>query len=285
MKLRRSVLYVPGNNQRALEKSHSLAADCVVYDLEDSVGPEDKSRARERVLHALSLDNTGRQERIVRVNGLGTTWVEEDVAALKRVAVDGVLIPKIKSAADIRSYRELFEERSQDSQALWIMAESAAGIINMDEIVASDPGIEVIMMGLEDLALETGIAMTKGREGFLFALSKCVMTAKAHGLAIIDGVFTSLDNESGLSAECEQAGRLGFDGKSLIHPRQINICNHSFSPTEAQIIQAQQIVDAWQAESAKGRSVITVNGRMIEQLHVTEAQRVLRQLAMIRAKT
>jgi len=276
MKFHRSVLYVPGNKPRALEKSRGLAADCVVYDLEDSVGPKDKDVARDLVVRTLSVANISGRERIVRVNSLNSDWVKQDVTAIKQLAVDAVLLPKISSAGDIRDYRRLFGAENRDTLVFWVMAETAAGIMNMQEIAAADPAIQVLMMGLEDLAMETRIRHTPKREGFLLALSTCVMAARAQGLDSIDGVYTALEDEAGFLAECRQAVDLGFDGKSLIHPRQIEICNQSFSPDQAEIRWAEEIVTAWEEQQRLGHSVVVINGRMIEQLHVAEAHRILK---------
>ena len=284
MKLRRSVLYVPGNKPRALEKSRGLPVDCVIYDLEDSVGPDAKDEARKRVVEALSVANTAGQERVVRINGPQSDWVSQDVAALKRSGADAVLLPKIESADDIRSYRKLFGEQASHDPAFWIMAETPAGILNMSEIIAADAAIKLIVMGLEDLALETRIRHTPGREGFLYTLGACLMAARAHGLEIIDGVYTALGDETGFKAECEQARVLGFDGKSLIHPRQIDICNQCFSPDDAQIQWAEEIITAWDEQQHQGRSVVVVTGRMIEHLHVSEARRVQALAALISSK-
>jgi citrate lyase subunit beta/citryl-CoA lyase len=284
MKLRRSVLYVPGNKQRALEKSRSLSVDCVVYDLEDSVGPAAKDEARDRVVIALSAGNITGQERIVRVNGLQSDWVEQDLAIMKQAGADAILLPKINSADDVRSYRKLLGQQDKDIPAFWIMAETAAGILNMSSIAAADPAISTIMMGLEDLALETRIRRTAGREGFLYALSACVIAARAHDLEIIDSVYTAFGDETGFMVECRQANDLGFDGKSLIHPRQVEICNQCFSPSADEVVWAEKIVAVWEQQS-EGQSVVVVNGRMIEHLHVSEARRVLALAAAVDTKT
>ena len=284
MKLRRSVLYVPGNKPRALEKSRGLAVDCVVYDLEDSVGPNDKDEARENVLRALSLAKPDTQERIVRVNSLQSGYCEQDIAAVMSSDADAMLLPKINSADDVRAYRSLMGDKGDDSTALWIMAETPSGIMNMPQIARADPSIDVIMMGLEDLALETRIRRTPGRDGFLYAMSASVMAARASGLDIIDGVYTVLENTEGFKAECRQAMELGFDGKSLIHPRQVDICNQCFSPDEEDIRRAEQLVAVWEQQKSEGHSVVVVNGRMVEHLHVSEARRVLALAQAVRVK-
>jgi len=284
MKLRRSVLYVPGNKQRALEKSRSLSVDCVVYDLEDSVGPAAKDEARDRVVIALAAENTTGQERIVRVNGLQSDWVEQDLAIMKQAGADAILLPKISTADDVLSYRKLLGKQDKGIPAFWIMAETAAGILNMSSIAAADPAISTVMMGLEDLAMETRIRHTAGREGFLYALSACVIAARAHGLDIIDGVYTALEDEAGFMAECRQGNTLGFDGKSLVHPRQVEICNQCFSPSADEVVWAEKIVAVWEQQN-EGQSVVVVNGRMIEHLHVSEARRVLALAAAVDTKT
>lgn len=285
MKLRRSVLYVPGNKPRALEKSRTLSADCIVYDLEDSVGPQAKNEARDRVVHALSMANSTGQERVVRVNSLHSDWVKQDVVAISQTSADAVLLPKIRSADDVRSYRALFHQVGMTAPVFWIMAETAAGIMNMSEIVAADAATSVIMMGLEDLAMEARIRHTPGRDGFLYALGVCVMAARARGLDIIDGVYAAFEDETGFMAECRQAIELGFDGKSLIHPRQVDICNLCFSPREDEIRRAENLVAVWDEQQCEGHSVVVVNGRMVEHLHFSEASRILALAAAVKVKT
>lgn len=275
MILRRSVLYVPANKPRALEKSGTLAADCVIYDLEDSVGPASKQEARDCLVSFLAQGKTSDQERVVRINSLGSGFAEDDVQAIRDCDVDAVLLPKIRTADDIHEYRRLFGEVTAESPAFWIMLETAAGMLNLRELVTADDAILVLVLGLEDLSLETRIRRTQSRSGFLHVLSTAVLTARAHGLEVIDGVFTQLDDEPGFLAECQQALELGFDGKSLVHPRQIETCNRIFSPSEDEINQAQKIVDAWDQQSALGQSVIVVDGRMVEELHVNQARHVL----------
>ena len=275
MILRRSVLYVPANKPRALEKSLSLPADCVVYDLEDSVDPASKQEARERLVSFLAQDQSRGQECVVRINSLISGWAEADMQAIKHCGVDAVLWPKIKTAKDIHACRQLVGAEKSSSPAFWIMVETAAAFLSLREIVMADAAIRVMVLGLEDLSVETRIRRTPSRSGFLHCLSTAVLTARAHGLDVIDGIYAQLDDETGFKAECQQAYELGFDGKSLIHPRQIEPCNQSFSPRPEEIRQAQEVVKAWQRQSAPGHSVIVVEGRMIEQLHVDQAHRVL----------
>ncbi len=279
MILRRSALYIPANKPRALEKSGTLAADCVIYDLEDSVGPTAKTEARDRLVSFLAQDQSKGQERVVRINSLRSDWAEADVLTIKDSSVDAVLLPKIRTAEDIRAYRQLFGKATDASPAFWVMVEAASGILNLREIVMADNAIRVLVLGLEDLSLETNIPRTPLRSGFLHCLSTAVLTARAHGLDVIDGVFTQLDDDTGFESECQQAIDLGFDGKSLIHPKQIEICNHIFSPSQEEINQAQKVVNAWEQQSGLVQSVIMVDGRMIEQLHVNQAQRILARAA------
>jgi citrate lyase subunit beta/citryl-CoA lyase len=279
MILRRSVLYVPANKPRALEKSRSLPADCVIYDLEDSIGPTAKAAARDDLVTFLARAKSNDQERVVRINSLGSGWAEADVQAIKECAVDAVLLPKIRTAEDIHAYRGLFGAAAETSPAFWVMLETAAGILNLREIVLADAAICVLVLGLEDLALETAIRRTPSRNGFQPILSTAVLTARAHGLDVVDGVFTQLDDEAGFQAECQQGVDLGFDGKSLIHPKQIEVCNRCFSPSEDEFRQAQSVVNAWEQQSALGLSVIVVEGRMVEQLHANQARRILARAA------
>lgn len=275
MKLRRSVLYVPANKPRALEKSRTLPADCVIFDLEDSVAPHAKQEAREQLVSFLQQYGSNGQERVVRINHPGSGFAEADLQAIRDCTVDGILLPKIRTAQDIHVCRALLGPAREASPALWVMVETAAAVLNLSGIAVADPAIRVLVLGLEDLALETRMQYKPGRGNFAHILSHCVLVARAHGLDAIDGVFTRLDDEQGFETECRQAFELGFDGKSLVHPRQVESCNRAFTPGPEAVAEARAIVDAWQQQPASGHSVIVVDGRMIEQLHVNQAQRVL----------
>jgi citrate lyase subunit beta/citryl-CoA lyase len=266
---------VPAANARAVDKSLELDADCLVYDLEDSVGPDAKDEARERVIRILSAPGRPSQQRIVRINGLDSDWLEQDSVALRQVGAQKVLLPKIRRAEDILRFRELLGRTEEAGPAFWIMVETASCISQLPGILAADEAIEVIMMGLEDLAVETGIQNRPGRQGLLYALQFCVLTARAHDLGVIDGVFTAFLDEAGFEAECRQALELGFDGKSLIHPNQLDTCNRCFSPDDAAVREAREILQAWKDHQLRGQSVAVVDGRMIEHLHVNQARRIL----------
>jgi citrate lyase subunit beta/citryl-CoA lyase len=273
---RRSVLYMPGSNSRALEKARELAADCVILDLEDAVAPEAKATARDQVAAALRKGGYGRREKILRVNGLDTPWGETDLRALAAVGADAILLPKVESATTIKQAAQILGDAGAPaSLALWIMAETPRGVLDLDTIVANQPRLEAIVMGTSDLAKELRLPPTGGRAGLGHALGHCVLTARAHGLDIIDGVHLALDDPDGFLDACLQGRSLGFDGKSLIHPRQIPAANECFGISAAEVTSARKIVTAWQRAREANSGITVVAGQLIEQLHVDAAERVL----------
>lgn len=280
---RRSVLYMPGSNPRALEKARSLPADGLILDMEDAVAPESKQVAREQIVAALQEGGYGHRELMVRINALSTEWGLEDVRAVcaSEVAPDAVLIPKVSTAADVVEAISAFESAGcPESVDMWIMAETPLCIVNIGEVAAAHPRLKGIVMGTSDLSKETRVRHTPDRLGFLSALNLCVYAARAHGLDIIDGVQLDLEDETALASSCEQGRDLGFDGKSLIHPRQIEAANTAFAPGEAELAGARQIIEAFEQAQAEGKGVVVVNGRLVENLHVEEARR---QLALAEA--
>jgi citrate lyase subunit beta/citryl-CoA lyase len=273
---RRSVLYMPGSNARALEKARELAADCLILDMEDAVAPEAKETARELILSALQTGGYGNREKVVRINALETPWGEADLRAMAAAGADAILLPKVASADTIRkASRILSDAGAPASLALWIMAETPRGVIDLDSIVANQPRLEVIVMGTSDLAKEMRLPPTGDRTGISHALGHCLLTARAHGLDIIDGVHLALDDAEGFLDACRQGRSLGFDGKSLIHPRQIAAANECFGIAEAEAASAREIVAAWQVARQNNSGVTVVRGQLIEQLHVDAAERVL----------
>jgi citrate lyase subunit beta / citryl-CoA lyase len=273
---RRSVLYMPGSNVRALEKARELDADCLIFDLEDAVAPEAKDSARSQAAATTRAGGYGNREIIVRTNGLDTEWFAADAAAIAASGADAVLLPKVESAATIKeALRQLSKAGTPADLPVWIMIETPRGVLDLDRIIADSPKVEVIVMGTSDLAKEMRITQTGDRAGLMHALGHCVLTARAHGLDIIDGVHLALDDEDGLRIACRQGRNLGFDGKSLIHPRQIAPANELFGVSAAEAKNAREIVEAWQEARDQGQGITVLDGRLIEQLHVDEAERIL----------
>jgi citrate lyase subunit beta/citryl-CoA lyase len=284
IKPRRSLLYMPGSNPRALDKARSLPADGLILDMEDSVAPDAKQLAREQIGAALAAGGYGHRELIVRINGLSTEWGRQDIKAIRafNTMPDAVLIPKIDTAGDVVEAITAFESAGcPDEIEMWIMAETPLCILNIAEIARAHPRLAGIVMGTSDLSKDTRVRHTPDRLGFLTALNLCVYAARAHGLAIIDGVQLDLENEELLQASCEQGRDLGFDGKSLIHPRQIAAANTVFAPDEAEAASAVKIIKAFEQARLEGKGVVVVEGRLVENLHVEEARRQLALAAAI----
>lgn len=276
---RRSVLYMPGSNARALEKARSLDADCLIFDLEDAVAPAEKPAARQQVCAAANAEGYGRREVAIRINALNSAWGKEDLAAVLATPVAAVVLPKVESAEDIIAVAKQIP--SSSALAIWAMIETPRGVQNVESIAAAHPRLQVLVMGTSDLAKELRVPHTGDRIGFLYALSRCVLAARACGLDIIDGVQLDLEDEIALRFSCKQGRSLGFDGKSLIHPAQIAIANEIFSPSAAAIENARQILAAWETAEKQGSGVAVVNGKLVENLHAAEALRLLALVAAI----
>jgi citrate lyase subunit beta/citryl-CoA lyase len=281
---RRSLLYMPGSNPRALDKARSLTADGLILDMEDSVAPDAKSLAREQIGAAVAAGGYGHREIFVRINGLSTEWGREDIQAISAFSTppDAVLIPKIDTAKDVMEAISAFDKAGcPDTIEMWIMAETPLGILNIAEIAGANPRLAGIVMGTSDLSKDTGVRHTPDRLGFIGALNLCVYAARAYGLAIIDGVQLDLKNEELLRSSCIQGRDLGFDGKSLIHPNQIAAANTAFAPAQEELDSAREIIEAFEQARAEGKGVVVVNGRLVENLHVEEAHRQLALAAAI----
>ncbi len=275
MKLRRSALYIPGNNARALEKAASLPADVLLLDLEDAVAPSEKSLARDGVLKALSQHNYGEREVVVRINDVRTDDGRADISALAaQKGISALLLPKVESADTVQHAHHLVREQGGKKLQLWAMIETPRGVMQVDSIAAADDSLAVLVMGTNDLAKAMRVPQTPAREGFMYALSRCVLAARCHGLDILDGVHIHLDDEQGLSSACEQGVMLGFDGKTLIHPKQLAVANRVFAPSPAAVESAKDMVSAWDAAGGD-QGVMVINGRLVEALHVDEARRTL----------
>lgn len=273
---RRSALYVPGSNKRALEKAKELAADVLLLDLEDAVAPEAKESARANVLAILGEKAAfGERELVVRANGLDTPWGHADLCALATAGADALLLPKIESRDAVdRVLAVLASAGAPKSLPLWCMIETPRGVLRAAEI-ADHPRVACLVVGTSDLAKDLHAQHTRDRIPLLTALELCVLAARAAGIAVLDGVHLDLADEDGFLAACRQGRALGFDGKTLIHPKQIAPANAAFGPSEAEIAQARRIVEAFEAARASGAGVAVVDGRLVEHLHVQEARRLL----------
>jgi citrate lyase subunit beta/citryl-CoA lyase len=271
---RRSVLYMPGSNPRALAKARTLPADALILDLEDAVAPDAKESAREQVTAALRAGGYGPRETIIRVNGLATPWGHADLVAAATAGAGAVLIPKVESADAVRQAQAVLDQAGAPADLpLWCMMETPRGMLHAGEIAAASPRLGCLVMGTSDLAKELHAAHTPLRLPLITALGLCLLAARTHGLAILDGVFLDLDDDEGFAAACRQGRELGFDGKTLIHPRQIEPANQAFAPGAAEVAQARRIIEAHAEALRQGRGVVVVDGRLVENLHVAEARR------------
>lgn len=287
--LRRSLLYVPASNERALDKAVSLDADGFIIDLEDAVAPEAKSEARARVAAHLHRFDCARPLRIVRVNARDTPWWAEDIETICRIAPDAILIPKIADAHDVRAAHDALSACSAPEQIqLWVMVETARALLDLPLIAATarEKGsrLSAFVLGTNDLAKETRARTVRGRAPMAPWLSLAAAAARAYGLAVFDGVFADLSDLEGFRAECEQGRDFGMDGKTIIHPSQIDVCNEVFSPSPEETSEARAIVEAFAAPENRGRGAIRVAGRMVEKLHADEARRTLAMARLVEAR-
>ncbi|MEA1677053.1 CoA ester lyase [Nitrospirillum sp. BR 11163] len=273
---RRSALYMPGSNARALEKARDLDADVLILDLEDAVAPDAKELARRQVLAAIAAGGFGRREVLIRTNGLDTPWGHADLAAAARSGADGVLIPKVESDEAVRQADRLLAAHGAPRElALWVMMETALGMLNAREVAGASPRLAGLVLGTSDLAKELHAHHTPMRLPMITALGLCLLAARAHNLAILDGVHLNLDDDAGLEASCRQGVELGFDGKTLIHPKQLAAANAAFAPDAASLDHARRIIAAHAEAMAQGKAVVLVDGRLVEALHVAEAHRLV----------
>ncbi len=273
---RRSVLYMPGSNARALEKARSLAADGLIFDLEDAVAPDAKDEARRLVVAALAAGGYGRREILVRVNGLATPWGHADVMAAATAGAAGILIPKVESADAVRQVEAIATAAgAPDSLGLWCMMETPRGILRAEEIALASPRMAGFVMGTSDLAKDLHAAHTRDRLPMITSLGLCLLAARAYGLAVIDGVHLDLADDQGFEYACRQGLELGFDGKTLIHPKTIAAANKVFAPSEAEVGWSRRIIEAHTEAAAAGKGVVVVDGKLVENLHVVNARRVV----------
>jgi citrate lyase subunit beta/citryl-CoA lyase len=270
------VLFMPGSNARALEKARGLPADALIFDLEDSVAPDAKDQARQAVAAAVGRGGYGGRELILRVNGLDTSRAADDLRAAARMKLDAVLLPKVESANDPRRAEALLISAGAPKDlGLWCMMETARAMLHAEEIAASTPRLKALVMGTADLSKELQAEETPLREPMITALGLTVLAARAHGLALLDGVFFDLDDMAGFERECRQGRALGFDGKTLIHPKTISAANAVFSPSAAELERARRVIAAHDAAASKSQGVAVLDGRLVERLHVEAARRVL----------
>jgi len=265
----RSVLYIPGSKPRALDKARSLPIDAIIFDLEDAVAPDEKAAARSTLAAALAEGGYGARQKIIRINALNTEWGAEDAAAARDMGADAILLPKVDGPAHLDALAAITGD-----VPLWSMMETPLGMLNAAGI-ADHALSQGLVMGTNDLAKDMGTRFRADRLPLVTGLGLCVLAAKAHGVAIIDGVYNAFKDEDGLRAECEQGRDMGFDGKTLIHPAQVDIANAAFAPTADEIDLAERQIAAFDAALAKGQAVAVVDGRIVENLHVATARETL----------
>ena len=272
---RRSVLYMPGANTRALEKAKSLPADSLILDLEDAVAPDAKAQARENIRAAL-VTGFGHREAVVRINGLNTQWGLDDLKAFADTKADAILLPKVESASQIRDVASLLKQFNPVStMKIWAMIETPLAIFKLPEIANSHPMLEALVLGTSDLVKDLHARHTPSRVETQTALSLSVLAARAHQLCVLDGVHLSLDDEDGLRQSCIQGRDMGFDGKTLIHPSQIALANQIFGPSLEEIDEARQRITAYEAAISSGAGIAVLNGKLVEELHIQDAKRIL----------
>ena len=272
---RRSVLYMPSANERALEKAKTLPADAIIFDLEDAVAPDAKVSARAQAVAAASSGAYGRRELTIRCNGLDTPWGAEDVAAAATSGASAIVMPKVGSVAYLDEVSTLLDSAGAPSAlTIWAMIETPTAIFDVRSI-AAHPRVSVLVMGTNDLARELRAALVPDRHPLVPHLAWALAAAREAGVVILDGVYNDIKNLDGFRAECVQGAEMGFDGKTLIHPGQVDIANEVWAPTEDEILHARRVIAAFDEAVAEGRGVITVDGRMIENLHVANAQRAI----------
>ncbi|MEV6563618.1 HpcH/HpaI aldolase/citrate lyase family protein [Streptomyces kronopolitis] len=273
---RRSVLYMPGANERALEKAKSLPADALILDLEDAVAPDAKAEARKRVAAAAASGEYGFREVTIRVNAPGTAWHDDDLRAAAEAGPDAVVVPKVESADTVRAVERALEAAgAPDHTAIWAMVETPRAMLDARAVAAAGERLTVLVMGTNDLAKELHAEHVPGRAPLLTGLSLALLAARESGKVILDGVYNDVKDAEGFEAECVQGRQFGFDGKTLIHPSQVAPCNRVFAPSPEQTARARRIIDAFEEATREGRGVVTVDGRLIENLHVEDARRIL----------
>lgn len=273
---RRSVLYIPGSNARALEKARELPADTLIFDLEDAVAPDQKDMARRQVREILIAGGYGARELVVRINGLTTPWGEEDVAVMATAGVDAVLVPKVENKQIIDGVEgRLGSAGAPDEISIWCMIETPKGVLRAEEIASASPRLGALVMGTSDLAKDLHCLHTPRREPFWTSLSWCILAARSNGLAVLDGVHLDLDDQEGFEKICRQGREFGFDGKTLIHPKTLATANAAYAPGQEEVDWSRRIITAHTMAERGGKGVVLLDGRLIENLHVEEARRIV----------
>ncbi|MEX2644020.1 MAG: CoA ester lyase [Acetobacterales bacterium] len=273
---RRSVLYMPGANPRALEKAKSLPADALVFDLEDSVAPDAKAEARDRVVGALKQGGYGARELVVRTNGLDTAWGHADLVALATAGADAVLLPKVEGGDTVRSAARILERAGAPaSLAIWCMVETPRAVLRAEDIASAHPRMACLVMGTSDLAKDLGAAHTPMRLPMLTSLGLCILAARACGLAVLDGVHLDLNDDEGFAESCRQGAELGFDGRTLIHPKTLAAANAAYGPDRERVAWSRRIIKAHDDAMKRGEGLVVVDGKLVESLHVEEARRTV----------
>lgn len=278
---RRSMLFMPAANDRALEKAKTLPCDGVIFDLEDAVAPEMKEAARAKAVMAVASGEYGHRELVVRVNGLDTEWWEDDVRAVAGVKPAAVLIPKVESAETVQAASALLNDAGAADTAIWVMLETPMAYLRTEVIASASPRLNCFVIGTNDLVKDLRAQHTKDREPVITALGIAMLTARAYGINILDGVYNNFRDPDGFWHECLQAQKMGFDGKTLIHPTQIDEANEAFGPSEDDVLYAEKLIAAFHAAKSDGKGVAVLDGKMIEDLHVEEARRTLAIAAAI----
>ena len=277
---RRSVLYMPASNAKAVDKARTLACDAVILDLEDAVAPDAKEAARTMAADAIAAGGFGSRELIIRVNGFDTPWGAADIAQAVKARPNAILVPKVNSASDVIQYQQQIGDVGID---LWVMIETTRALFSLGDIAAAamQTRLTCFVMGTNDLAKESGARLVPGREPMIGALGLAVAAAKSQHLGVLDGVYNDLEDDDGFLRECVQGRNFGFDGKTLIHPKTIDIANKIFAPTKDEVAAAQRIIAAHAAAVAEGKGIVVVDGRLVENLHVLNARRIVDLAAAI----
>lgn len=271
---RRSVLYMPGANTRAMEKARDIDCDTIIFDLEDAVAPDAKEAARTQVAAAVRGGGYGHRELVLRVNGIDTPWAAGDLAAASDLAIDAVLLPKVESLEQVCAYEQRLVGKAA-TLPLWVMIETPRGVLGIEQILAGNSRIEVVVLGTSDLVKELRARHTDDRLAVLPSLARCVLVSRAFDCVVLDGVHLDFRDTESFARVCKQGRDLGFDGKTLIHPSQVDVANATFGPSADEIDQARLVLAAWADAQRAGKGVAVLNGRLVENLHAAEAERVL----------
>lgn len=277
---RRSLLFMPGSNARALEKGRNLAVDGLILDLEDSVAPETKAKARDQIATALAARGFGKREVVVRINSLDSSWWRDDIAMAGHARPDGILVPKVSSVDDLNMIAARLNEVGADASIrVWAMIETARAVLHAEELAAAARDVQTRLAGFvfgpNDISRETRIKMLPGRAAMIPMITHCILAARAHGVEILDGPYSDFSNVEGFAQECRQARDLGFDGKTLIHPGQIEACNAIFTPPAEEVAHARRIIAAFDLPENASRGAIQLDGQMVERLHAEMAKRTI----------